>query len=78
MNELIRSLGDDLYRMAGVEVEHHEEQVAGLRASPSSGEANGSGYSPETHPATLRRGRASPSSGEANGSGYSPDPAYEK
>jgi pimeloyl-ACP methyl ester carboxylesterase len=26
----IRSAGDDLYRLAGIEVEHHEEQVAGL------------------------------------------------
>jgi pimeloyl-ACP methyl ester carboxylesterase len=30
VNETIRSVGDDLYRLAGVEVEHHQEQVAGL------------------------------------------------
>lgn len=30
MSEPIRSMGDELYRLAGVEVEHHEEQVAGL------------------------------------------------
>jgi pimeloyl-ACP methyl ester carboxylesterase len=30
MNEFIRAAGDELYRLAGVEVEHHEEQVAGL------------------------------------------------
>jgi pimeloyl-ACP methyl ester carboxylesterase len=30
MNEFIRAAGDNLYRLAGVEVEHHEEQVAGL------------------------------------------------
>lgn len=30
MSETIRSMGDDLYRVVGVEVEHHEEQVSGL------------------------------------------------
>lgn len=30
MNESIRSAGDDLYRLAGVGVEHHEAPVAGL------------------------------------------------
>jgi pimeloyl-ACP methyl ester carboxylesterase len=30
MNKIIRSAGDDLYRLAGVEVEHHEQEVAGL------------------------------------------------
>src|ERR1700680_2851090 len=30
VNEFIRAAGDNLYRLAGVEVEHHEEDVAGL------------------------------------------------
>ena len=61
MNEFIRAAGDDLYRLAGVEVEHHEEDIAGLWTYLTRQEAEGEvrivGMDPRQAPLIGRLGR---------------------